>query len=223
MCGRFTLRTPAQLLAQVFGVMDVPQFPIRYNIAPTQNVLAVRLDSRHQREFTTLQWGLIPGWADDPSIGNKLINARAETVPTKPSFRDAFRHRRCLIVADGFYEWEKQGKEKQPMLICHPDNRPFAFAGLWENWRKGPGEIQSCTIITTAPNAFMTQVHDRMPVILLPQDYDQWLSGKPDIAEQLLGTSATEGMTMIPVSRLVNSPRNDLPQCVEPAARSSLF
>lgn len=223
MCGRFTLRTPAQLLAQVFGLMDVPQFSIRYNIAPTQSVLAVRLDSRNQREFVTLQWGLVPGWADDPSIGNKLINARAETVPTKPSFRDAFRHRRCLIVADGFYEWEKQGKEKQPMLISHPDNRPFAFAGLWENWRKGPGEIQSCTIITTTANPFMKQVHDRMPVILKPQDYDQWLTGKLDIAEQLLGTSATDGMTMIPVSKIVNSPRNDLPQCVEPVARSSLF
>lgn len=223
MCGRLTLRTPAQVLAQVFGIDDVPQFPIRYNIAPTQNVLAVRLDSGHHREMVTFQWGLIPSWADDPSVGNKLINARAETVQTKPSFRDAYRHRRCLILADGFYEWEKRGTEKQPMLICYPDNRPIALAGLWENWRKGSGDIQSCTIITTAANAFMQQVHDRMPAILLPQDYDRWLTGKMDIAEQSLGTSATEEMTMIPVNKIVNSPRNDLPQCVEPAARSSLF
>lgn len=223
MCGRLTLRTPAQVLAQVFGIDDVPQFPIRYNIAPTQNVLAVRLDSRHRREFVTFQWGLIPSWADDPSIGNKTINARAESVQTKPSFRDAYRHRRCLILADGFYEWGKRGNEKQPLLISYPDNSPFALAGLWENWRKGPVDIQSCTIITMAANAFMQQVHDRMPAIVLPQDYDRWLTGKMDIAEQLLGTSAMEGMTMIPVSKIVNSPRNDLPQCVEPAARSSLF
>lgn len=223
MCGRFTLRTPAHDLAQVFSVEDVPQFPIRYNIAPTQNILAVRLDSGQQREFAKFQWGLIPSWADNQSIGNKLINARAETVSTKPSFRSAYRHRRCLIVADGFYEWEKRGKEKQPMLICHQDNRPFAFAGLWENWTKGPSEIQSCTIITTAANAFMQQIHDRMPVILLPQDYDRWLSGTLDIGEQLPSTSATEGMTMIPVSKIVNSPRNDVPQCVEPTAPSSLF
>lgn len=223
MCGRFTLRTSAEVLSQIFGVADVPLFPPRYNIAPTQNVTAVRLDARQQREFATFRWGLIPGWANDASIGNQLINARAETIRTKPSFRNAYRHRRCLVVADGYYEWEKQGAGKQPMLFSYPDNRPFAFAGLWEKWQKGPGEIQSCTIITTAANDFMKPIHDRMPAILQPQDYDQWLSGQLDIAERLFDTSATAGMTMIPVSKVVNSPRNDLPQCVEPAPRSSLF
>lgn len=223
MCGRFTLRTPAHVLAQFFGVIDVPDFSPRYNIAPTQNVLAVRLNDQHHREFVQLHWGLIPSWADDPSIGSRMINARAESVRTKPSFRQAFQNRRCLIVADGFYEWQKQGAAKQPMLMSRQDGQPFAFAGLWERWQKGPQVIKSCTVITTEANDFMKPVHDRMPVILSPVDYDRWLTADPSDAEQLLRPLLVDDLTMSPVSKIVNSPRNDLPECVVPIAPSSLF
>ncbi len=223
MCGRFTLRTPAQVLAQVFGVTDVPELSPRYNIAPTQNVLAVTLNEQRQRHFVLLRWGLIPSWSDDPNIGHRLINARSESVRTKPSFRHAFKHNRCLIVADGFFEWQKQGASKQPMLIGYRDGRPLAFAGLWERWQKGPQEIVSCTIMTTEANDFMKPVHDRMPVILAPGVFDQWLTADPGDAELLLGPSPSEELALVPVSQLVNSPRNDVPACVEPVAPSTLF
>lgn len=216
MCGRYTLRTPAKVLAQLFGVDDVPTILPRYNIAPTQDVLAVTLNDQHKRGFVQLRWGLIPSWADDPSIGNRMINARAESVRIKPSFRHAFKHNRCLILADGYFEWQKQGKTKQPFLLSRRDEQPFAFAGLWERWRKGPQEIDSCTIITTEANSLMKEIHDRMPVILSPSNYDHWLADEPSVAEQLLVPSSPDEMAATPVSKTVNNPRNDVPECVEP-------
>src|SRR5881394_3747162 len=148
MCGRFTLATPAKSLQKHFQLDAVPELPFRYNIAPTQNVAAVRV-GRLGRALSLLRWGLIPHWADDPKIGYRLINARADTVASKPSFRSAFKQRRCLIAADGYYEWQKQDGAKQPYLIRREDGQPFAFAGLWEHWQGVDQEIESCTIITT--------------------------------------------------------------------------
>jgi putative SOS response-associated peptidase YedK len=152
MCGRFTLRTPPHLLAKQFQLDDVADLAPRYNIAPTQDVAVVRLNpSTEKRELSMLRWGLIPFWAEDPKIGYSTINARAETVATKPSFREAFKKRRCLVVADGFYEWQKTDGQKQPYLIHLKDNSPFAFAGLWERWRKGEQAIESCSSVVPSP------------------------------------------------------------------------
>jgi len=220
MCGRYTLQaTPKELAAQ-FAVEDPPLFKTRYNIAPTQNVPVVRLKpDTANRELVLLRWGLIPSWANDPKIAYSTINAKTETVATKPAFRSAFRKRRCLIPASGFYEWQLQGKQKQPMYIRLRDRRPFAFAGLWEHWEPKEGEpIESCTIVTTDANEFMLSIHNRMPVILASQDYYQWLG--PDVPTDslraLLKPYAADEMEAFPVSRLVNNPRNDIPQCVEP-------
>ena len=177
MCGRFTLRAPASALATLFDGTEEPVVVPRYNIAPTQPVLLLRMnaDTRH-REWAFAIWGLIPSWSKDPSIGARMINARAETVAEKPSFRAAFRRRRCLIPADGFYEWQKQGSRKQPYLIGLTDDQPFALAGLWETWQGPDGSLlESCTILTTDPNELMAPLHNRMPVMLAPDDYEQWL------------------------------------------------
>jgi putative SOS response-associated peptidase YedK len=217
MCGRFTLRTSPQAVAKAFGLADLPLFEPRYNIAPTQNVAAIQLQDGH-RQLSLLHWGLIPSWADDPSIGNRMINARAEGVADKPSFRSAFKKSRCLVVADGFYEWKKAGKGKQPYYITLKNEMPFAFAGLAEHWHRGDQAIDSCTIITTGPNELMADIHDRMPVILPPEDYDFWLDpefqGKDKLLSMLRSYSADE-MTAYPVSTIVNSPRNEKPECVE--------
>lgn len=176
MCGRYTLRKPTKKIAEAFAVYD--EFPLEphFNIAPTQMVAAVRVDQQeHQRHLALLRWGLVPAWADDPTIGNRMINARSETVATKPSFRAAFRRRRCLILADGFYEWQKQGTKKQPYLIGLGDGDLFAFAGLWEEWEREGEVIKSCSILTTEANELMRPIHERMPVILFPADYDLWL------------------------------------------------
>lgn len=220
MCGRYTLKTPVEALAEKFGVEETPDIAPSYNIAPTQDVAAV-LSEDGKRKLDVLHWGLIPSWADDPQIGGRMINARAETVAEKPSFRSAFRHRRCLIPADGFYEWRKTGGGKQPHYIRMGDGSPFAFAGLWERWRNGR-EIRSCIIITTGANELVGEVHDRMPVILHPEDYDLWLD--PDFDERdplttLLKPYPADEMEAYPVSRYVNSPSNDDPACVQPAGR----
>ena len=152
MCGRFTLRTRPQAVAEAFDLFEPPaEFAPRYNIAPSQPVAAVRFDAASSgRALFWPRWGLVPSWADSPAIGNRMINARAEGIATKPAFRQAFKSRRCLIVADGFYEWHKDGTAKQPFLISRPDGAPFGFAGLWESW--GPDRMETCTIITTAAN-----------------------------------------------------------------------
>ena len=169
MCGRYTLKTPVEKLAEEFGFDDSSvELPPNYNVAPTQGVAAV-LEEDGRRRLEVLRWGLIPPWADDPQIGSRMINARAETAPEKPSFRRAFRERRCLIPADGFYEWKRMNGGKQPYYIHMKEGRPFAFAGLWESWKEAGGpEIRSCTILTTKPNALAGEIHDRMPVILPP-------------------------------------------------------
>ena len=176
MCGRFVLHTPAPQLAEIFGVEQTPELHGRFNIAPTQPVAVVRViregATPGSRELVNLRWGLIPPWADSPAIGNRMINARAESVAEKPAFRMAFRQRRCLVLADGFYEWRNSGGKKQPYYLGLKDGKPFAFAGLWESWTAPDGEvIESCTIITTEANAAVEQVHSRMPVILDAKDY----------------------------------------------------
>jgi putative SOS response-associated peptidase YedK len=228
MCGRFTLTTSIPVLAEWFLFPEAAPQPPRYNIAPTQAVAAVRVPAaggesggKGPRELCFLRWGLVPSWADDPAIGNRLINARAETAAEKPSFRSAFRHRRCLIPADGFYEWQKLTGRKQPYYFHMRDGRPFAFAGLWEHWQDGDQTLETCTILTTAANDVLRPVHERMPVILGPEDYDRWLDPavrQPELLQPLLRPFPAEAMAAYPVSMVVNNPRNDTPKCVEPAA-----
>lgn len=220
MCGRYTLASPTERLAEEFGV-DASSIELapNYNVAPTQKVAAV-LEDGGQRRLEVLRWGLIPPWADDPGIGSRMINARSETAPGKPSFRRAFRERRCLIPADGFYEWQRTNGAKQPYYIHMEDGRPFAFAGLWESWSKGEGEIRTCTILTTGANALVGEVHDRMPVILAHDAYDVWLdpASERDELTGLLASYPEDEMEAYPVSRFVNSPSNNDPRCIEPAA-----
>ena len=225
MCGRYTLRTPLTVLAQQF-LFDLGGVPLesirpRYNVAPTQDVVAVRQrEAGSRRELAILQWGLIPSWAKDPKIGSSMINARAETLAEKPAFRSAFAKRRCLVLADGFYEWKKEGKQKIPYYFQLDDERPFAFAGLWECWRgakvesvSGASEpLESCTIVTTTANELCAPYHDRMPVILSPADYDMWLDPSLKDTQRLVGLLSplpASEMRSRPVSTRVNNVRND--------------
>jgi putative SOS response-associated peptidase YedK len=222
MCGRFSLVADPDDLHEAFPWLNIPLTAAvpRYNIAPTQPVAVIPNDGKNQLDYFI--WGLIPSWAKDPTIGNRMINARAETLSEKPSFRTAFRRRRCLIPADGFFEWKAlPGKKaKAPMYVCMKSGDPFAFAGLWESWNSPDGStIQSCAIITTEPNSLMKEIHNRMPVILPASVYDQWLEpGEVDARrlEALLLPYPAEEMTAYAVSTLVNSPANDLPACIEP-------
>jgi putative SOS response-associated peptidase YedK len=221
MCGRFTLfADPSDLQEMVSLSTPLPDLAPRYNIAPTQPVAVVA--NGETRALELFRWGLIPSWAKDPAIGNRLINARAETLAEKPSFRTALKKRRCLILADGFYEWKREGNKKTPMYVQLKDQQPFAFAGLWEVW-KSPDDklVKSCTIITTTPNALMEKIHDRMPVILPPKAYDLWLSPGELPAEKalpLLKPFAASQMRAVTVSPLVNNPKFDSPECVVPVA-----
>lgn len=220
MCGRYTLTTPPGDLQRSFDLCASPSdLRPRFNIAPGQTVAVVPNDD--ERRVRLVRWGLIPSWAKDPSIGHRLINARAETLAVKPSFRSAVRHRRCLVLADGFYEWKKEDERKVPMYVRLVSRRPFAFAGLWERWEDPHGApITSCTIVTTEANALVAPIHDRMPVILPPRDYAAWLESEPrDVVAlaSLLRPFAEEPMEAFAVSRLVNSPRNDQPECCAPA------
>ena len=217
MCGRYTLKSSGRQVAEAFGLAEFPELPERYNIAPTQSVPVVLDDGGRRLEM--LHWGLIPSWADDPFIGSRMINARAETVAEKPSFRSAFKRRRCLVVADGFYEWKKFDGGKQPHYLRLKDSGPFGFAGLWESWSmEGGEEIISCTIITTEPNEVAAEVHNRMPVILPPDVYDAWLDPGNDDREELLAMLApyaAEEMEAYAVSRSVNRPANDYPEVLQ--------
>jgi putative SOS response-associated peptidase YedK len=220
MCGRFTLTVSARLLADLFDIDDLPDVEPRYNIAPTQPVLIVRLSGHDARVAPLVHWGLIPSWAKDKKIGARMINARGETAASKPSFRSAVRKRRCLIPADGFYEWQKLADKKQPHHFRFGDRRPFAFAGLWERWIDPDGErVDSCTIITTTPNDLVREIHDRMPVILDPADYEEWLEPVQLTQERLdalLVPHPPDDMEAVAVSTTVNNPRNDSPVCIEP-------
>jgi putative SOS response-associated peptidase YedK len=211
------------VLADVFDVDPPRELKPRFNIAPTQTIPVVRTGKEAERECSMVRWGLVPSWAKDEKMGARMINARGETVAEKPSFRSAVKSRRCLIPADGFYEWVQTGDGKQPHFIHFSDARPFAFAGLWERWHKGQGDpLDTCTIITTTPNDLIADLHDRMPVIL-PQDlYDEWLEPVAMTRERLqevLAPHPAEGMEAYPVSTYVNKPVNNGPECIAPLIR----
>ena len=220
MCGRFTLRTRLNRLLEVYAVESQFDWEPRFNIAPSQPIPVIRNDAGgDKRELAALRWGLIPSWATDVHIGNRLINARAETLAVKPSFRQALKSRRCLVLADGFYEWKHSGKSKQPYFIRMKDEQPFVFAGLWERWTKEEPAIESCTIITTTPNALMADLHDRMPAILPESAAMEWLNRKEedtDLLTSLLVAYPAEEMVAYPVSTFVNSPQHDSADCIEP-------
>jgi putative SOS response-associated peptidase YedK len=208
-------------LASLFDLAETPELPARYNIAPTQQVAAVRIDGgESQRRLVWLRWGLIPAWTDDPRMGQRLINARSESAAEKPAFRSAFRQRRCLIAADGFFEWQKQERIKQPFYIRLQGGGPFAFAGLWECWQKSEAEtIETCTILTTSANELVRPLHDRMPVMLAPDDFGPWLDPtvtEPELVQPLLRPFPPETMTCYPVTTWVNSPKHEGPECVAP-------
>jgi putative SOS response-associated peptidase YedK len=217
MCGRYTLTSPIDRLAQEFDLDGgIGELQPNYNVAPTQSVATVIAENGGRR-LEMLRWGLVPSWADDPEIGSRMINARAETAPEKPSFRSAFKRRRCLIPSDGFYEWKREEGGKQPYYIHMQDGRPFAFAGLWESWHD---ELRTCAIITTRANELVAGVHDRMPVILPRENYDAWLDPEADKEElvSLLRPYPGDDLETFPVSRFVNSPRNNDERCVASVA-----
>jgi len=208
-CGRFAFYSPAEAAAELFGVPESAPVDPRYNIAPTQYVAAVRGTGGDERERVMLRWGLVPFWAKDPAIGSHMINARAETVAEKPAFRAAYQKRRCLVLADGFYEWHTAAGVKTPYFISAADSEPFAFAALWERWQNPENEevLQTTTIVTTEANDFMKQLHHRMPVILKPASATRWLSGDTELLHAV--KSATPNMQAWPVSRTVNNVRNE--------------
>ncbi|MFI5168294.1 MAG: SOS response-associated peptidase [Thermoanaerobaculales bacterium] len=219
MCGRFTQASPGETVAALFELPEAAALAPRYNIAPTQAVAAVRVDGGERRKLVQLHWGLIPSWAKDRAIGARMINARAETLGEKPAFRSAFRSRRCLVVADGFYEWQKVGPRKQPWFIAFRDRRPFGFAGLWEHWHgEGSEPVESCTIVTATPNELLAPLHDRMPVILDPADFNAWLDPAVRDTERLAGLMkphSADLMEAYPVGLGVNNPANDDARCIE--------
>jgi putative SOS response-associated peptidase YedK len=224
MCGRFAQYTDPRRLARRFEISEtkirVFETRPRYNLAPTQPVLAVRLDANGDRELVALTWGLLPFWARDSKLSYSTINARAETVADKPAYRQPFRKRRCLIPADLFYEWNAEGTGRQPYAIGLESGEPFALAGLWDCWEGEGQRIESCTIIVTQANLLMATIHDRMPVMLPPSAYETWLAPQTrvDTVKTLLQPFTAEPMRLYPVSRRMNSPRNDDPSIVEPAA-----
>ena len=224
MCGRFTRIISLEEIIEAFVVVETAcDLGPSYNIAPTQPIAVIANESGARR-LVTLRWGLIPSWAKEPSIGNKMINARAETLTLKPSFRQAFKKRRCLIVADGFFEWQKRGREKVPLYIRMQSKQSFGFAGLYEYWTSPEGEtIGTCAIITTEANDLLRPIHNRMPVILPPEHHAVWLN--PTIGEEtlllpLLQPFPGDTMEAYEVSRLVNSPKHNSPRCLAPQATS---
>lgn len=221
MCGRFYLDVPKDEFLAHYELVDAPILPPRrYNIAPSQDILAVRAIEGGERNVSLLHWGLIPSWSKDEKSHFSMINARAETVASKPAFRAAFKRRRCLIPASGFYEWQPQDHYKQPYAISMKDNALFSLAGLWEHWESPEGKlIESCSIIVTNANAVLAPIHDRMPVILAPEDYETWLDPEnhdTDSLGELLTPYPASNMKVYPVSRRMNDPSHDEPDCIEP-------
>jgi putative SOS response-associated peptidase YedK len=220
MCGRITLTTPAEVVAELFELAGPVALKARYNIAPSQLIPTVRVDERSgARQLCEIRWGLIPSWAADPAIGNRMINARAESLADRSAFREALQKRRCLVVVDGFYEWRGTSKSKQPYLIRARGGAPFALAGLWEVWHDAEGRrIESGTIVTTAANAAMRPIHDRMPVIIPRASYALWMdpgiTDPASLAGLLAGTEEPP-LETTPVTTHVNDPRNDDPRCIE--------
>jgi len=232
MCGRYSLTTAPEAMRALFDYENLPNLEPRYNIAPTQTVPVVRLADSGRREIALLRWGLIPRWARDASMAARMINARAETVTEKPAFRDAFAHRRCLMPADGFYEWRTEDGRKQPFRIGLKGGGAFAFAGLWESWTApqdadgavSPGEtVETVTIITTDANEKLRPIHDRMPVILPPEAYATWLDAHTPAndAKALLRPFPADPMAFYRVSTHVNAVRNDDPDCIAPLTRQA--
>jgi putative SOS response-associated peptidase YedK len=222
MCGRYTLNSHGDEVALLFDLSETIPLPPRYNVAPTQEAAVVRVVAPGEpRRLDFLRWGLIPYWAKEAAIGNRMINARAESVAEKPAFKHSFKKKRCLVAVDGFYEWKKEGKSKQPYLIRRGDRKPFAFAGLWSAWRD-PDQgrpVETFTILTTDANERIRPLHDRMPVILTRENFDLWLDPKEEDTarlQELLVPAPNDFLETIPVSRTVNSPANDTPDCIEP-------
>jgi putative SOS response-associated peptidase YedK len=215
MCGRYALTSSPQVIAERFQLLWTPAIEPHYNIAPGQAVAAVR-ESAQGRALTWLQWGLIPSWAKDATIGMKLVNARGETLAEKPAFRSAYRQRRCLLPADAFYEWKPVAGRKQPYAIRLRDGGPFGMAGLWERWTSPEGKtIESCTIVTVDANPLIAPLHDRMPLIVDPAHYGAWLAAQ---SQALPPAIPAEALHAYPVSPVVNNARNDVPACLEPLA-----
>lgn len=222
MCGRFALAATGEEVAAHYQLPEVPYVVPRYNVAPTQPVAAVRLNAAGEREFAFFLWGLIPSWAKDPSIGSKMINARAETAAEKPAFRAAFKRRRCLVPMTGFYEWRATDGRKQPMYIHAAGDGLLSLAGLWEMWQSADGGLlETCTVLTTTPNTLMEPIHNRMPVIVEPQDYNTWLAPDTpaDDLYHLLRPYDAAALHAHPVSTAVNRPQNDSAECIAPLAQ----
>ena len=233
MCGRYTLTADGETVRIAYGLADAPfDYRPRYNIAPQQDVLVVGhgKPGRAGRVAGVMRWGLVPMWTDSPAEGARMINARSETVTERAAFREAFERRRCLIPADGFYEWRAVGSVKIPMRVTL-EEKPFAFAGLWERWQRAEAApLYTCTILTTSPAAAIAAIHDRMPVMLRPEQYDIWLDPETDVAtlQSLLQPYAGDDLHAYVVSSLVNKVENDGPECVAPATapvaeQTSLF
>ena len=216
MCGRFAFYSPSEAAAALFGVSGSLPVEPRYNIAPTQYIAAIRDREDKQRELVRLRWGLVPSWAKDPSIGNRMINARAETVAEKPSFRAAYRRRRCVVLADGFYEWRREGDVKTPYFISLASGKPFALAGLWENWhdKESDESLQTTALITTEANDFMRPLHHRMPMILETAAANDWLGGDNAMLE--IAAANTPPLQAWPVDRRVNNARNEGDKLIKP-------
>jgi putative SOS response-associated peptidase YedK len=225
MCGRYTLRASAEDIAREFQLTCIPPWTPRYNVAPTQDVLAVRIH-KGEPEAALLRWGLIPSWTQDAKKAPLLINAKCETAASKPAFRSAFERRRCLVIADGFFEWKKAGKEKQPYYYRLRDQRPFAFAGLWEFWKEGAQTIHSCAILTTDANELTAPVHDRMPVILDREARQRWLDSQiddPAKLQEICRPYPASEMMASRVNPVVNRATNDSPQCIADFVEGDLF
>lgn len=228
MCGRFRLGKGREALKKHFGADTDPDWDPRYNLAPTQDIATVRQDpNQPQRHLSLMRWGLIPYWAKDTSIGPRMINARSESAADLPAFRDALRSRRCLIAADGFYEWKKLGKEKQPYCFALQDDGIFAFAGLWDRWKSPQGRvIETCSILTTSANELVRDIHDRMPVILPTDVYDLWLDPgftRHEGIVDLLKPLPAGAMKKFPVSTRLNDVKNEDAECAAPSPSTSLF
>ena len=226
MCGRARLSSDVSEIKLAFSIppeRPTPNIPANWNAAPTEDLPIVRYDPRAgQRSLDVMRWGLVPFWAKDLKVGFSNINAKAETIDTRPAFREAFMRRRCVVPFDCFYEWKKLGKERQPYAVALADQRPMALAGLWETWRAPGGErVRSFAIATTAPNALLSELHDRMPVILAPEDWPTWLGERsvgPEELKSLLRPYPAETMRIWPVDKRVGDPKNKDPALIEPAA-----
>jgi putative SOS response-associated peptidase YedK len=222
MCGRYTLSSPGDTIAELFGIDQLPPLEARFNIAPTQEALVVRGGVvGAPPSAALLRWGLIPAWADSPQVGSRMINARAESAATKPAYRDSLSFQRCLVPADGFYEWQRAGNVRQPYLIRRQDRAPFAFAGLWARWHAAESDpgLDSFTILTVPPNELVARLHDRMPLVLPPTAFAAWLdrrTNRPQDLQPLLATPSADGWEMVPVSRAVNDVRHDDADCIAP-------